>query len=52
MVKNDTFMKSSVIGTATTIFFMTFSGEVTKTRPRDRSQHNGKVKLVFEFFYE
>lgn len=45
-------MKSSVIGTATTIFFMTFSGEDTKTRPRDRSQHNGKVKLVFEFFYE
>lgn len=51
MVKNDTFIKSSVIGTATTIFFMTFSGEDTKTRPRDRSQHNGKVKLVFEFFY-
>lgn len=46
MVKNDTFIKSSVIGTATTIFFMTFSGEDTKTRPRDRSQHNGKVKLV------
>lgn len=49
MVKNDTFIKSSVIGTATTIFFMTFSGEDTKTRPRDRSQHNGKVKLVLNF---